>query len=163
MRRRGRSRVRDAIEVRAPGVDVERLFKSLEANLATRRVGSWGRFYIPSYDDLLDPVTDDRAAMPCTEVEYYLRRLRSTEVSVTPHVLPSNIPLVGRLLDLLKRQLHDLVLYYVNILAGKQAHYNAQVFRAMAVLSREIQRLRAEVAKARTESGRKPRGQDGNP
>ncbi|MFH1485563.1 MAG: hypothetical protein ABIH46_05785 [Chloroflexota bacterium] len=159
MRRYRRSRVWDTIDVLAPGVDVERLFKTIESNLASQRTGSWRGLFVPSYDDLLDPVGGDDTAMPRTELEYYLRQVRAADVTVTPLVLPSGVPIVGRLLDLLKRQLHNLILFYVNILAGKQSHHNAQVFRAITILSKEVLRLRTEADKTRQGTERKARSQ----
>lgn len=160
-RRRGKSRVRDSIEVRSPAVDAERLLKAVEANMAARRAGPW-MGYIPSYDDLMD-ATADEGSPPRSEAEYYLQRLRFSDVSVTPDVRPSGVPVFGRLLDLLRRQLHNLVLYYVNILAAKQAHHNAQVFRMVTYLNRERRRLRAELDKMKAQDSRSLPGKHGEP
>ncbi|MBI2906756.1 MAG: hypothetical protein HYX92_03755 [Chloroflexi bacterium] len=154
MRRRVRSRVRDAIEVRSPSVDAERLLRALEANLAAHRRRPWTG-YIPSFDDLIESASDS-TAVPRSEMEYYLHRVRLCDVSVTPDVRASSFPIVGPIFDLLKRQFHHLVLYYVNILAGKQAHYNAHMLRVVTLLSRETHRLRAELDRMKTGMGGMP-------
>lgn len=144
MRRRGRSRVRDTVQIMAPDVDAERVFRTIEADLAREHLHRVN-FYVPSYDDLLDPV--EQHAKPHTELEYYLQRLRSIDVTVTPHVIPSRVPLIGPLVDSVKRQFHYLVLYYVNILAGKQSQHNAQMFRILITLTRQLQSLLSEQGK----------------
>ena len=59
----------------------------------------------------------------------------------------TRLPLVGGLVQRVRAVLHELVLFYVNRLAAKQARVNYQASRAMTMLLRDLE---AEIQELRT-------------
>jgi len=68
------------------------------------------------------------------------------KVGVEMALTETRLPLVGGLTQRLRAALHELVLFYVNRLAGRQARFNEYSARALAVLVRDLE---AEVGSLR--------------
>ena len=123
------------VDIRQADIDAAAVLAQLQARLIEHGA-LWrrtGHPFLPSYADLLKQANKP----PTNALEYYLWRLAQTDVRVTPYVIPSPLPIVGKAIDWFKGQFHRLVLYYVNILAGKQGMYNAQVYQVLRRLAVE--------------------------
>jgi hypothetical protein len=69
------------------------------------------------------------------------------KVNVEMMLTETQMPLIGRLIQRVRSALHELVLFYVNQLAARQARVNYQASRAMALLVRDLE---AEVHELRS-------------
>ncbi len=69
-----------------------------------------------------------------TEVYEHLRHAAATNnrMNLVPSVRTSSIPVIGPLVDRLRIVAHQLVIFYVNQLAGKQASVNGHIIEAVA-------------------------------
>lgn len=132
--------ISEIIEIRAPNIVAEEVYRSLEENLKRRR--SLSRIpYLPSYDDLLtlgEPEVSDA-------IGYHLWQATKLDRAVGQSLVPSRIPLFGRLVDYIKLQFHNLVLYYINMLSAQQAAAYANLTLALQLLAQELARLRDQV------------------
>lgn len=77
-------------------------------------------------------------------------------IAVELSLVPSSLPLLGSLWQRVRMAAHQLVVFYVNRLAGAQAAFNRELLAALIALVRELERseptaLEAEVAKLRAE------------
>ena len=82
----------------------------------------------------------------------------------------TSIPILGRLWTALRRQFHNLALFYVNQLAAKQIAFNkrlvalaSEVVRELEALptAAEVAELRQEIERLRGESPDPARNQEG--
>jgi hypothetical protein len=58
-----------------------------------------------------------------------------------PDVTRSAIPLLGPLLERIRRKFHELVIFYVNRVAADQSEVNKHLLNSLTVLSRELEAL----------------------
>ena len=77
-------------------------------------------------------------------------------IAVELSLAPSSLPLLGSLWQRARMAAHQLVVFYVNRLAGAQAAFNRELLAALIALVREVERseptrLEAEVAKLQAE------------
>lgn len=80
--------------------------------------------------------------------------VRTSSLMVEPVLVPSRLPLLGRLVNKLKGAFHNLVVFYVNRLAERQARVNSiygELVKALVLDLKEHRRLPAE-----------PRGETGS-
>ena len=61
-------------------------------------------------------------------------------VYIKPFLTPPHLPLVGGIWQKLRGQAHDLVIFYVNRLAGAQAAFNREIVAGFAALVDELDR-----------------------
>ena len=132
--------ISEIIEIRAPDIAAEEVHRTLEENLKTRC--SPGRIpYLPSYDDLLTL----REAEVFDGIGYHLWQATRLDMAVAQNLVPSRIPLFGRLIDYIKLQFHNLVLYYINMLSAQQGAAYANLTLALQLLRQELARLRDQI------------------
>jgi hypothetical protein len=86
--------------------------------------------------------TDGAPASSEAERRFLLYQLKNLDAALPIDLRPSGLPLVGRLLDALKRPFHQLVIYYVNDAL-------ARVGTAQMIQARLIESLQAELAQTR--------------
>lgn len=138
------------IEIRAANIVAEEVFRTLEENLRSR-LSLGGRPYLPSYDDLLtlrEPEVSDA-------VSYHLWQAIRSEMTVGQQLVPSRIPLFGRLIDYLRMQLHNLVLYYINLLSARQGIGYANLTLALQLLARELADLKDQIGEQEGEDAQR--------
>lgn len=68
----------------------------------------------------------------------YQAGLSYNQIRVPINVTKSNIPLIGGLIDKLRYKLHEVVLFYVNQVAERQAQVNTHTLRALSLLSETL-------------------------
>lgn len=61
-------------------------------------------------------------------------------IRVEPSLTPPHLPLVGGLWQGMRARAHELVVFYVNRLAGVQATFNREVVAALSALIRDLDR-----------------------
>jgi hypothetical protein len=84
-------------------------------------------------------------------------------IQVKPFLTPSHLPVIGGLWQKVRAEAHNLVVFYVNRLAGLQAVFNREIVTALSGLIRDLEpggraevgeelaALREEVAALRAE------------
>jgi hypothetical protein len=151
-------RIPEIIEIRDPEINVESIMARIRENIRQRKEAHPELFDLelstfpvggPSPDD----VTGEEA------LAFNLRQalITADEIGVMMSPVKSPLPVVGPLWAAFKRQMHGLVLYYVNTLAGKQMKFNRHVAHALqrivgqsateeiVALRQEIEALRARI------------------
>ena len=133
------------VEIRDPAIDVNHVMAQIRETL--RLHGPLAQPAVPAFGVMADEGTDALA--------FHLSQanLNYDQVWVEINVLPSQAPLIGGLIARAKTLLHELVVYYVNLHAGKQINVNASIVRVLNTLRREqsaeLAALHQEVAQLR--------------
>ena len=139
-------RIPDIIEIRDSEIDVEAIVAQIRENIRQRR-GAHPELFgleLPTFavgEPLPDGATGDDA------LAYNLRQatVAADEIGVMMSPVKSSLPLLGPLWTAVKRQMHGLVLYYVNTLAGKQMKFNHHVVRVLQQQEQELESLRDRI------------------
>ena len=63
------------------------------------------------------------------------------QIHVQLDIGPANVPVIGEILQTVRRKLHELVLFYVNQTAVKQINVNHHLLRAVTILAEEIEKM----------------------
>ncbi len=77
-------------------------------------------------------------------------------ISVQPFLTPSHIPVIGRLWQKMRWSAHQLVVFYVNRLAGAQGTFNREIVGCLSILVDDLDRghraeSKPEIASLRAE------------
>jgi hypothetical protein len=121
-------------------INIEEIMQQIRAEIRGRRVGRLAEQGVI--------VADDNLRLPPEFYEHlYQVEEAQHQVSGQLRLSPGGPFLIGPVLQWLRRQFHELVLFYVNESAARQIEVNRHLLQAIAVLSREVERLpdRAEV------------------
>lgn len=146
-----------------PNVSSADLVERVEARLRKRReeMGAVDRHF-PSFDPAGSRLESGSAEGRMATLRYHLQRLeQSGSPDTTPLLAPSpatRLPVLGRLWQLVRREAHQLVLFYVNRALAHQARVNrdavATLQEMVALLEaqdEEIRRLQARLDEAHDE------------
>jgi hypothetical protein len=140
-------------EIRDPAVDVETLVKEIESNLTTHRLLLAPSPSIPAFGSDSEPPAAGRA-LSHSDLLYRLRCVQESlvQVGADRELAPSwatQLPLVGRWWSRIRAEVHNLILFYVNRAAARQAGLNnhtVAVLRWIPEQAEEIERLKTQVA-----------------
>ena len=77
----------------------------------------------------------------------------AAHLHVEPAARPSALPVIGTLVTWWRRQLHQLVLFYLNDMARQQSALSFATLRVLIQLATDNQALRREVAELRNRPG----------
>lgn len=154
-------RLQKTIEVRDKGV-AEELFWHLEEGL--RKRGAQLIRFDPLVDDFFGSKNADDAE---TRVRYAIERADFSRNSVKASIqLRTAQSIADRLLEWIRRPLHELVVFYVGLMAEKQKVFNSHAISAIRLTleivqrqsrearSQEIAELKAEIERLREQIGR---------
>jgi hypothetical protein len=67
-------------------------------------------------------------------------RIGHDQIHVQLDIGTANMPVIGGLLQSVRRKVHELVLFYVNQMAAKQINVNHHLFCAINILAEEIEK-----------------------
>jgi hypothetical protein len=129
------NRLDEAICIHADGVDTKEILVRLAD---AYRAHGWPDTY---FSCAFAPL-DGAQAFSEAERNFLLYQLKNLDAALPIDLRPSGLPLIGRLLDALKRPFHQLVIYYVNDAL-------ARVGTAQMIQARLIESLKAELAQTR--------------
>ena len=147
-----KSDLETAIEIRDPEIDAEAIMRQIRANIRQRRMQAEAEgldytslasgTYVPRFDENLYTVLRQLETTPYARPDVRLAIAK-----------PAAIPVVGALVQRVRTALHQLAIYYVNMLAEQQRSFNALVIRTFKALVRELEKesLPAEVTALRDE------------
>jgi hypothetical protein len=116
-------------------IDVDAIMAEIRANLASR----------PKLDPDPSGLTYTAAEGASSELEWAVDEARAAAGDLA---IGDQLP-HGGVVNRLKRPLHQLARYYVELLAARQAGVNRPLIRAVELLAAENARLRAELAELR--------------
>jgi len=155
----------DLIEIDDPEIDPARIVECIRARIRARRaeLGYEGHVF-PSFGVTAYPGEPDD--LPYDRDLYYHLQLANetyTQAETEAVLAPSpatGVPMLGRLWGLVRREMHNLVLFYVNRALAHQTDVNrhlVSVLNQLTALSEEQQRtilsLRDEVEALRRSKG----------
>jgi hypothetical protein len=133
---------------------VEQQLAQIQRHLDARQSAHQGRITAQAHGDRFsEPVYDalDEASVVVDSIH------------IQPSLTPSHLPLIGGIWQKVRAEAHDLVVFYVNRLAGLQAVFNREIVTALSGLIRDLEpggradigdelaALREEVAALRAE------------
>ncbi|HID63742.1 MAG TPA: hypothetical protein EYP49_13540 [Anaerolineae bacterium] len=144
-------RISEIIEIRDSEIDVEAIVAQIRENIRRRKQAHPELFdlELPTFP-VGEPSPDEAAGDEALTFNLRQAAITSDEISVMMSPVKSSLPVIGSLWTTFKRQMHGLVLYYVNILAGKQMKFNRHVVQVLQELAKrgatdEVAALRQEV------------------
>ena len=132
--------VNDSIEIRDPAIDTEAVMRRIRENIRLRRAQAEAQGV--NYDAFVEGLYAAKATARFGHMLYYdLRRMSVSydKIGVGLSLTETRIPLIGSLVQRIRGALHQLVIYYVNMLAGQQARYNEYAVRALSTLVKELE------------------------
>ena len=144
------------IEIRDPAIDAEAIMRRIREAIRQRRAQAEAQGV--DYEAFVEGLSRANVGARFDQSLYYdLRRMSVAydKIGVGLSLTETRIPLVGALVQRVRRGLHQLVIYYVNMLAGQQARFNEYEVRALTTLVKaledgptpsEMDALRTEVA-----------------
>lgn len=114
-------------------VDVEDIMRRIRAYIARRKLmgGDEESGTAPRFRGGFSPILYDHLFTAIGEKEGAYATLNVTQ---------SPIPLFGRLLDTVRRKVHELVVFYVNQSAARQVAFNDHLVRAFGALVEELEK-----------------------
>lgn len=135
----------------------EELVVEVESRVAQRRA-QLGRVNLvfPTFGHIStfpEPTEADNLVGP--QLYYYLKQANQTELPAVDLALaPSpatRMPVIGRLWGTIRREMHNLVLFYVNHSVRDQNQLNVNLISALNELTRVVQKQQAELESLRAE------------
>jgi hypothetical protein len=140
------------IEWRDPELDAEAIMREIRKRIRQRRAQAEAQGL--DFDAIAQGEAGEQAAGRFSRELYSgLRQMRLSynKVNVGPVLTATRIPLVGKLVQAVRAQLHQLVLFYVNMLGSRQSLFNQQVVETTTKLVKELdnQNDRDEIAALR--------------
>ena len=136
-------RLEEIIEIRDPAVDVEAVMNQIRANIRKRRMkAETGDLDLESFAGGLN---SGQITSFGHDTDHSLCRLSATynKINVGLALTASQVPVLGPLWQKVRRSLHHLVLFYVNMAASKQVVY--MFISLIKGLAEENERMKAEV------------------
>jgi hypothetical protein len=133
-------------------INAEAIMREIRARIQQRRAQAEAQGL--DFDALAEGrFTPDRPARFNAELYYELRRLSLSgeQIGVGLSLTASRLPLIGPLVQRVRLALHQLAIYYVNMLARQQARVNAYDAQAWAALMADLEAKAAEAEALRRE------------
>src|SRR3972149_7067809 len=133
-------------------LDAEAIMREIRARIQQRRAQA--EVQGQDFDALAEGrFTPDRPTHFNAELYYELRRLSLSgeQIGVGLSLTASRRPLIGPLVQRIRLALHQLVIYYVNMLARQQARVNTYDARAWAALLNDLEAKATEAETLRRE------------
>jgi hypothetical protein len=151
----------EIIEIRDPEIDAETIMHQIRENIHKRRAQAEAEGL--DYEAFLYGLSTSRVSTRFDDSLYSdLRRMGSTysRVGVGLSLTDTSIPIIGPLVQRVRTALHQLVLYYVNLLAAQQRNFNGHIVRVLMTLVKglekgplpgEVESLQQELAQLRAQ------------
>jgi hypothetical protein len=127
-------------ELEAPDLDGDAIRQEIQERSLLRRTEATAQgIDYEAYAQGRLPLPPD--AMLGRDVYEAVRHVESAseKVAVEMMLTESRVPVVGSMVQGLRRALHGLVLFYVNALAARQSRFNEETTRAFKALVRELE------------------------
>ena len=151
----------EIVEIRDSEIDAEAIMRQIRENIRRRRSDAEAQGL--DYEAFVEGLYASPDATRFDRSLYYDLRWLSTgyyKIGVGLSLTESRLPLIAPLVQRVRATLHHLVIFYTNILAGRQIRVNDYIVRALSGLvetlekdttPNEIETLRQEVADLRAQ------------
>jgi len=128
----------EVIEIKDPEIDVAIIMEKIRQGIERHRPLYTEDVFFPSFRDSITSGVEQLGR----EFNYELQEAVACHdrAWVSLQVFPVRLPILGSFLTKVKRELHNLVVFYVNRLAAKQTSFNTHSVRALASLSEVVGR-----------------------
>ncbi len=151
----------EIIEIRDSEIDAEAIMRQIRENIRRRRSDAEAQGL--DYEAFVEGLYASPDATRFDRSLYYDLRWMSMgyyKIGVGLSLTESRTPLIAPLVQRVRSALHHLVIFYTNMLAGRQARFNEYVVRALTGVVKsleqdptpgEVESLRQEVAELRAQ------------
>lgn len=120
-------------------INIEEIMQTIRQQILARRAVQLGE------TAPIIQVTGKRLAPEFYEHLYQVG-MSYNRIEIAPYITQSTIPVIGPLLDWLRRKVHELVVYYVNQMAAHQIHVNTHMLRTVSLMAEELEKESQEEA-----------------
>lgn len=160
---------KDVVEIRTPDVNVEEIMEKIRLRVQQRRAGALSQGF--DYDRLTDSSSAHASGRQLrSDFRYDLNQARQSADSIWVSlsvVGNSRYPeVISSFVTRIRHSLHQLVIYYVNMLAGRQVNYNRATIDAVTglaeaheaaierldALEKEVSALREQLAQSQNKT-----------
>ena len=154
------------IEIRDPEIDAEEIMEQVQARVQKRRAElGQARQDFPTFGAAAMPSRPKDIPVDAN-LYYYLKLANKSynqfetgpDVQISP---ATRIPILGRFWSLIRRQAHELVLFYVNRNVEHQVAVNQQLVSALNLLTSSLEEQQRITRELREEIGKLRSGEDG--
>ncbi|MFW6116367.1 MAG: hypothetical protein ACOC6F_01450 [bacterium] len=149
----------DLIEIDDPEIDVDQIMDEIRDRIQRRREEmGYPRQTFPSFGAAAYPGEPEHERFD-EDLYYPLRKANDlymnlgVEVVLSPS-LATRVPILGRLWKQIRREAHNLVLFYLSRLAGRQTTVNRHLVSTLNRMAVQLQQQSEEVRELRQELGR---------
>lgn len=147
-----RDGLHDLVEIHDPEIDPQALMAEIRSRIEARRreLGYVAQTF-PSFGDAIEMPEPPQNLSYSIELYHHLQQanLLYSEVNTEPFLTESSslkIPILGRLWRLIRRQAHNLVLFYTNRTLAHQVTVNRHLVSVLNQLVAENEELRQTIA-----------------
>lgn len=113
-------------------VDIEEIMQEIRQKILAQQAN------LPAHSRPLVTVGGERFPPEFYE-HLYQANLAYNQIGVKMHVTSTSIPLLGPIVDRLRRMVHRLVIFYVNQTAQRQIEVNAHLLQAVSLLGQALE------------------------
>lgn len=128
----------------SPAVNIEDIMQDVREEILSRTLPGQAK-----------PPPAPRTLPPDFYEHLYRASLAQSELTLKPPVIQSHTPIIGPLLDRIRRQFHQLVAYYFDHLAYRQSEINSHILHALGNLEQGHADSKdgSELSRAATQTG----------
>lgn len=133
-------RLEGMVEFRDPDIDSEAIMRKIRTKIRERRAEAESKGL--DYEAFVEGLYASQVSTRFDHDLYYdLRRMSVgyNKIGVGLSLTESRVPILGPIIQRVRRALHQLVIYYVNQLAGQQARFNEYTMRAMTSMTKTLE------------------------
>ena len=129
----------DIVNIRDPEIDAEAIMRDIRARIRQRRAQAEAQGL--DYEALAAGLPAESVGRFEADLYFDLRRLSVSydEVGVKLSLTETRLPLIGGVVQRVRAALHQVILYYVNMLARQQARINKYNLRVLTALTRDLE------------------------
>ena len=149
----------DLIEIRDPDIDAQKIMAEIRDRIDRRRKElGYERRSFPSYGKAILP--DQPEDIPYDANLYHhlqLANMMYTEIQTYPVLVrspASRIPIMGQLWQLIRREAHNLILFYVNRAVSHEVDIHRHMISVDNLLTTEIQEQQRAILELKEEVDR---------
>lgn len=158
----------DLIEIDDPEIDVDEIMDEIRDRIQRRREEmGYPRQTFPTFGAAAYPGEPEHEGFD-EDLYYHLRKANDLymNLDVEAHLSPSpatRVPIVGGLWKQIRREAHNLILFYLGRLAGQQTTVNRHLVSTLNRMAVQLQQQNEDLQELRQEVGRLQEKTDGLP
>jgi hypothetical protein len=134
----------NTFEIRDPKIDTAEIGKIIAERIAQRH--RYAQEHSINFDRLSQPTDLNEKSDEAIRWTLDLAEARQAAILIPPYTSSTDQGRLSSLISLLKKQAHNLVIYYINMLGQKQILFNESATWAIALQQARFERLQAKVS-----------------